>query len=82
MANDEHAAEPSAREATDRLALALEDAGFDVGRDFPALNDAVDRDGSAVVHLGDVRPAIAGRLAALIHATALTADPVEEDRDK
>lgn len=69
MADREHAGGISARAATDRLALALEDAGFDVGRDFPALADAVARDGSPVVRVGDVQPAIANQLAALIEAT-------------
>jgi hypothetical protein len=70
MDNDEHAGETAARGTTDRLALALEDAGFDVGQDFPALQDAVDRDGGAVVRMGDVRPEVAERLAALIRGEA------------
>ncbi|GAA0466384.1 hypothetical protein Ade02nite_46720 [Paractinoplanes deccanensis] len=52
-----------ARSAADRLALALEEAGFDVGRDFPHLRDAHDRRGVAVVHVGDVRIEVAERLA-------------------
>ena len=58
--------ETEARRATDRLALALEDAGFDVGQDFPALYHAIDRQGVAVVRIGDIRPAIADRLAAVV----------------
>jgi hypothetical protein len=51
-----------ARGATDRLALALEEAGFDVGQEFPTLYDAIGRQGAAVVRIGDVRPAVADRL--------------------
>ncbi|WP_203790681.1 hypothetical protein [Paractinoplanes rishiriensis] len=82
MVKSEHAGETSAREATDRLALALEDAGFDVGLDFPALNDAIDRDGSPVVRIGVVRPAIADRLAALVRGAATTVSQTEEDNDR
>ena len=62
MAKDE----TEARRATDRLALALEDAGFDVGQDFPALQDTIGRQGSAVVRIGDVQPFVADRLAAAL----------------
>ena len=79
MADREHAAETSAREATDRLALALEDAGFDVGRDFPNLSNAVDRVGVAVVRLGDVLPATADRLAMLMLGAVLAAAQHEGD---
>ena len=40
--------------AADRLAVALEDVGFDVGRAFPLLRGGLDRDGAAVVELGRV----------------------------
>lgn len=59
MARDE----TEARGAADRLALALEDAGFDVGHDFPGLHDTIGQEGVAVVSVGDVRPAVASRLA-------------------
>ena len=55
-----------ARNASDRLALALEDAGFDVGQEFPALYDAIGRQGSAVVRVGDIEPSVADRLAAVV----------------
>jgi hypothetical protein len=55
-----------AQSATACLALALEDAGFDVGREFPTLHDAVGRQGFAVVRLGDVRPSVAERLAVVV----------------
>jgi hypothetical protein len=55
-----------ARSAADRLALALEEAGFDVGEDFPTLQDTIGVHGVAVVHLGDVRPEIADRLADVV----------------
>ncbi|WP_041832159.1 hypothetical protein [Actinoplanes sp. N902-109] len=59
-------AEDAAREATDRLALALEDAGFDVGQEFPDLHHALVRQGSGVVRLGDVTPAVANRLTGVL----------------
>jgi hypothetical protein len=56
----------AARSPADRLALALEDAGFDVGQDFPALSDAIGHQGTAVVRIGDVLPVVADRLAAAL----------------
>ncbi|GAB1690800.1 hypothetical protein [Krasilnikovia sp. M28-CT-15] len=64
MPTDDRAGETAARTSTDRLALALEDVGFDVGQDFPALHDAIGRRGFAVVRIGDVQPSVADRLAA------------------
>lgn len=61
---------PQAQEAADRLALALEDAGFDVGRLFPMLTGGLDRNGAAVVMLGDVTPAVASHLAAVLTRAA------------
>lgn len=56
----------SARQAADLLALALEDAGFDVGMDFPGLRSGWDASNSPGVHLGSVRHAVASELAAFI----------------
>ncbi|GIF01790.1 hypothetical protein Ari01nite_92540 [Paractinoplanes rishiriensis] len=53
-----------------------------MGLDFPALNDAIDRDGSPVVRIGVVRPAIADRLAALVRGAATTVSQTEEDNDR
>jgi hypothetical protein len=66
--------EQAARRSADRLALALEDAGFDVGQDFPSLHDAFGRQGVAVVRIGDVLPPIADRLAAVL-SQRLSQDP-------
>ncbi|GLY07637.1 hypothetical protein [Actinoplanes sp. NBRC 101535] len=66
MPTDKQAEHETAREATDRLALVLEDAGFDVGQDFPGLHDAIDRRGTVVVRLGDVTPSVADQLAELL----------------
>ena len=70
MTRDDCSGEAAARGSADRLALALEDAGFDVGQEFPALHDAIGRQGLAVVRLGDVRPAVADRLASVLTASA------------
>ncbi|MEU8661923.1 hypothetical protein [Actinoplanes philippinensis] len=66
MPRDHQAEVDAARRATDRLALVLEDLGFDVGQEFPGLHDVIDRRGVAVVRLGDVMPAIAERLAEVL----------------
>jgi hypothetical protein len=81
MARDDRAAETEAQQATDRLALALEDAGFDVGQEFPALHDAIGRQGVGVVRVGDVRPSIADRLAAVVSRGALLDVTHAEERD-
>jgi hypothetical protein len=70
--------EDAARRSADRLALALEDAGFDVGQDFPALHDAIGRQGDAVVRMGDVLPPIADQLAAVLMACASQEKPTQE----
>lgn len=69
----------AARRSTDGLALALEDAGFDVGREFPALHDAIGRDGVAVVRIGDIQPAVADRLAAVLTGRAIGQDDDPEE---
>lgn len=66
MTADDGADQAAARRAVDRLAVALEEAGFDVGQEFPALHDAVGRRGSAVVRIGDVEPSIADRLSSAL----------------
>jgi hypothetical protein len=83
MTKSDRAGEARARRSTDRLALALEEAGFDVGREFPALHDAIGQQGAAVVRIGDVEPAVAERLAsALEYVPAEDAAEVKEDDDR
>lgn len=83
MSEEGHGGVEAARAAADRLALALEDAGFDVGQELPALRDAVGRQGSAVVHIGDVVPAVADRLAAALAGRGISRLPqAEEDDDR
>jgi hypothetical protein len=55
-----------AQRSADRLALALEEVGFDVGRAFPLLNGVVDRDGTPAVDLGRVAEPVASELAAVL----------------
>jgi hypothetical protein len=68
------------REA-DRLALALEDVGFDVGREFPMLLGRVGPHGVGVVHLGDVGAGTADRLSSVLRSAArqgvVAPDPAE-----
>lgn len=64
-------AEPgSAQHAADRLALALEEIGFDVGRTFPALSSRIDAAGVPVVELGRVTVPVAESLAVVLSAAA------------
>jgi hypothetical protein len=49
--------------AADRLALALEGAGFDVGVDFPSLRSGWDESGAPGVQVGAVTYAVAAELA-------------------
>ncbi|PRY30895.1 hypothetical protein [Pseudosporangium ferrugineum] len=70
--------EELARTSAERLALALEDAGFDVGQEFPALYDAIGRQGTAVVRVGDISPPVADRLAVVLLAGASQESHVEE----
>ena len=74
---DNHGGKVTAQSAADRLALALEDIGFDVGQEFPALHDAIGRRGSAVVRIGDVEPAVADRLAGALVRPAVAGDEEE-----
>ncbi|MFG1610741.1 hypothetical protein [Actinoplanes sp. NPDC049265] len=83
MSEEDRRGERAARESADRLALALEDAGFDVGQDFPALHDGVGRQGGSVVHIGTVSPAVADRLvAALIGGAVSESSSVGEADDR
>jgi hypothetical protein len=79
MTEEDRTNAEAARRSADRLALALEEAGFDVGQDFPALHDAIGRGGKAVVRIGDVSPSIASRLAVALVARAQRPTPTEED---
>lgn len=60
--------EAAAQRAADRLALALEDVGFDVGRTFPMLSGTVGRDGAPAVVLGQVSGAAAEYLAEVLES--------------
>ena len=83
MSEEDHGGYLAARAAADRLALALEEAGFDVGQEFPALRDAVGNRGGAVVHIGDVLPTVADRLAAALAGNAVPpSSQTREDNDR
>lgn len=60
----------SAQRSADRLALALEDIGFDVGQDFPRLRGGLDYHGAPVVEIGRVALGVADRLSALLRQAA------------
>jgi hypothetical protein len=70
MATDEFPSRPdaesTAQRAADRLALALEEIGFDVGVTFPELHGRSERSGTATVLLGSVTPVVAADLAAIL----------------
>ncbi len=60
----------SVQRTADRLALALEDVGFDVGRAFPMLRSGTNRDGAPFVELGTVTEAVASGLATVLSEAA------------
>ena len=74
MAAETPSTEPSleatAQRTTDRLALALEEVGFDVGRAFPMLRSCVDREDLSVIELGRVTEEVAASLSALLMRAA------------
>jgi hypothetical protein len=74
MAMEEPPTEPSpealAQRSADRLALALEDVGFDVGVAFPMLQGGVDRGGAPIVDLGRVAESVASRLTKILNRAA------------
>jgi hypothetical protein len=59
-----------AQRSADRLALALEEVGFDVGRAFPTLGSGRYRHGSPGVELGRVTAAVADRLSMVLARAA------------
>jgi hypothetical protein len=65
MAGDE-----DAQRAADALALAFEEAGFDVGRAFPLLQATIGRDGMSAVEVGLLSPSVARQLASLVGRAA------------
>jgi len=60
----------TARRSADRLAVALEEVGFDVGREFPMLTGCVDRHGEPAVELGRVSASVADGLSAVLREAA------------
>jgi hypothetical protein len=63
-------ADATAQRSADRLALALEEVGFDVGVAFPMLGGGVDRHGGPGVELGRVTASVADRLSAVLSQAA------------
>jgi hypothetical protein len=59
-----------ARRSADRLAVALEEVGFDVGRAFPMLAGCLDRHGGQEVELGRVSALVADGLSAVLTEAA------------
>jgi hypothetical protein len=70
MAADESPASPDAyplaQQAADRLALALEEVGFDVGVAFPGLRGLLDVSGTPAVYLGSVTSAVSSDLSSFL----------------
>lgn len=59
-----------AQRSADRLALALEEVGFDVGQAFPSLRSALDDTGTPVVEIGRLRVAVADSLSSVLMRAA------------
>lgn len=70
MAAEDSPSSPDAKmlahDAADRLALTLEEVGFDVGVAFPGLHGASDKSGTPTVHLGNVTSTVALDLSAVL----------------
>ena len=66
MAEERSGFAEAAQRAADRLAVALEAAGFDVGKAFPSLRSGWDGSGAPGVQLGSVTCAVALDLATLL----------------
>ena len=81
MAGSERGRAAGAQASADRLALALEDVGFDVGQEFSALHDTIGRHGLAVVRLGDIGPATADRLVLVLSRAAESGITLAEEAD-
>lgn len=62
--------ETVAQQSADRLALALEEVGFDVGMEFPMLCGTQDSHGAPVVALGRVAEKTAFRLSTALYRAA------------
>jgi hypothetical protein len=56
--------------AADRLAVALEELGFDVGVAFPWLRSGTDEFGAPTVDLGSMSPTVASELAVVLSYAA------------
>jgi hypothetical protein len=52
--------------SADRLALALEEVGFDVGRAFPMLGGVLDKHGRPSVELGRLTAIVADQLSTVL----------------
>jgi hypothetical protein len=66
VADDHRHLAEAAQQATDRLAFALEEVGFDVGTAFPDLRSGWASSGASGVRLGAVTCEVADDLAALL----------------
>lgn len=64
------ASDASAQREADRLALALEEVGFDVGRALPELGNGTGLGGTPIVHLGHTSVDVASRLANVLFEAA------------
>ena len=62
--------ESEAQRAADRLALALEEVGFDVGRVFPSLRGMLDHHDAPTVELGRIDASQAGHLSDVLMRAA------------
>jgi hypothetical protein len=74
-------ASAAAQLSADRLAVVLEEIGFDVGRAFPMLSSGVDRDGAPGVELGRVALAVADQLATVLAEAVRRGVTVPSDGD-
>ena len=69
----------AARMSADLLALALENVGFDVGREFGMLRGAVDYRAQPAVDLGQITESAAQRLTTVLSRAAAAGIVLQSD---
>jgi hypothetical protein len=67
---DDAEARRVAQDTADHVATALEDVGFDVGREFPMLRSGMNIHGSPTVDLGRVSITVADRIITVLKGAA------------
>ena len=79
--SDESTPERAARQAADQLATALEEVGFDVGREFSGLQSALNLGNKPAVDVGRITSESAVTLARILTEAAGHGVEITRDND-